>query len=105
MRPAKSICLNKKQSYEELKAQLDIDRQERSKDTQTDFAFRFEDIIKIINHLRSLLEDYKLDGHRNQQTIEKLEKELERAKQEKTRVIESRTNQKRSYSHFRYFND
>ena len=70
------------EASEEIKDQLDKDRQKRCKDTQTDFVSKSEDIIEIINQLRSLLEDYKLDGHRNQQTIEKLEKELECAKQE-----------------------
>ena len=80
--------LKQQQSYEEFKAQLDIDRQECSKDTQTDFVSKSEDIIEIINQLRSLLEDYKLDGHRNQQTIEKLEERLAYSEREKARIIE-----------------
>ena len=67
--------LKQYQSYQEFKTQLDIIRQERSKDTQTDFVVS-EDDVTTIERLSSLVEDYKEDGHRNQQIIEKLEEEL-----------------------------
>ena len=64
------------QSYQEIKAQLEIDREERSKGTQTDFVIRAEEDITTINQLSNLVEYYKLDGHQNQQIIEKLQEEL-----------------------------
>ena len=68
--------LKQQQSYQEIKAQLEIDRQECSKDTQTDFDFRFEDDIAFIKQFSNFVEDYNSDGHRNQQIIEKLQEEL-----------------------------
>ena len=79
--------LEQQQSYQKLKARLDIERQELSKDTQTDFVVRPEEDISHINQLSSLLEEYKTDGHRNQQIIEKLEEELECVKQEKAKAF------------------
>ena len=80
--------LKQQQSYEELKAQLDIERQECSKDTQTDFVVRSEEDIRTINQLRSVVENCKLDGHRNQKIIEELEEELACIEHEKATAIE-----------------
>ena len=80
--------LEKKQNYEDFKHQLDTDRQERSKDTQTDFVVRADDDVAAIERFSSLVEEYKADGHRNQQIIEKLEEELECAKQENAKALE-----------------
>ena len=79
--------LELQQNYEELKVQLDTDRQERSKDTQTDFVVRAEDDVSVIERLSSLIEEYKADCHRNQQIIEKLKEELEYAEQMKAQAL------------------
>ena len=80
--------LKQQQSYQEIKAQLEIDRENCCKSAQTDFVIRAEEDIITIKQLSKFIEDYKLDGHRSQQIIEKLEEELICIEQEKATAIE-----------------
>ena len=68
--------LKQQHSYQEIKAQFEIDKQECSKDTQTDFDFRFEEVISFIKQFNNFIGNYNSDEHRNQQIIEKLQEEL-----------------------------
>ena len=83
-----SKLLEQQQIYQNLKPLLNIDIQGRSKDTQTDFVVRSEEDIATINQISSLLEDFKADGLRNKQIIEKLKEELECAEKVKATAIE-----------------